>query len=216
MIPKQHFTQPPGRYTESALVKALEERGIGRPSTYAAIIKTLKERDYVILDKRVLAPTPLGEATCDALIAAFPDVMDYQFTAQVEDWLDDVSRGERDWVQALRDFYDPFALALASAPPKMAAFKGTYRGIPVSPTEAEAGEEENATGKTSSRKRSRRSSGGTRRAPARATASKEQAAVDPNAPLCPKCGSSMIKRTGPRGEFWGCSTFPKCKGTRNL
>ena len=92
-------------------MKALEERGIGRPSTYAAIIKTLKDREYVILEKRVLAPTPLGEATCDALIAAFPDVMDYQFTAQVEDWLDDVSRGERDWVQALRDFYDPFALA---------------------------------------------------------------------------------------------------------
>ena len=123
LIPKQHFTQPPGRYTESALVKALEERGIGRPSTYAAIIKTLKDRDYVILDKRVLSPTSLGEATCDALIAAFPDVMDYQFTAQVEDWLDDVSRGERDWVKALRDFYSPFAVALASAPPKMAAFR---------------------------------------------------------------------------------------------
>jgi DNA topoisomerase-1 len=216
LMPKQHFTQPPGRYTESALVKALEERGIGRPSTYAAIIKTLKERDYVILDKRALAPTPLGEATCDALIAAFPDVMDYQFTAQVEDWLDDVSRGERDWVKALRDFYDPFALALASALPKMAAFKGTYRGSPVSPPTAGAGKEESAQGKASPRKRTRRSSGGTRRAPARAIASKEQAAVDPNAPLCPKCGSSMIKRTGPRGEFWGCSTFPRCKGTRNL
>ena len=123
LIPKQHFTQPPGRYTESALVKALEERGIGRPSTYAAIIKTLKDRTYVVLEKRVLSPTELGEATCDALIAAFPDVMDYAFTAQVEDWLDDVSRGERDWVQALRAFYDPFALALQSASAKMQPFK---------------------------------------------------------------------------------------------
>jgi DNA topoisomerase-1 len=142
--------------------------------------------------------------------------MDYQFTAQVEDWLDDVSRGERDWVKALRDFYDPFALALASAPPKMAAFKGTYQGSPVSPTGAEAGEEESIQEKASPRKRTRRSSSGSRRSPAHAIASKKQVAVDPNAPICPKCGSPMIKRNGPRGEFWGCATFPKCKGTRNL
>jgi DNA topoisomerase-1 len=211
LIPKQHFTQPPGRYTESALVKALEERGIGRPSTYAAIIKTLKDRDYVILEKRVLSPTPLGEATCDALIAAFPAVMDYQFTAQVEDWLDDVSRGERDWVKALRDFYDPFAVALAAAPPKMIAFKGEYRRA----AEVKSGEEETAEGKAP-RKRAARSSSGSRRSASRSTKSRQQAAIDPNAPTCPKCGSLMIKRTGPRGEFWGCSTFPKCKGTRNL
>jgi len=216
LIPKQHFTQPPGRYTESALVKALEERGIGRPSTYAAIIKTLKDRDYVLLEKRMLWPTPLGEATCDALIAAFPDVMDYQFTAQVEDWLDDVSRGERDWVKALRDFYDPFALALASAPAKMMAFKGQYRGSAAPQGKTDAAEEESAGDKVSASQRPRRKSSGSRRSTSRATAKKTPAAIDPNAPLCPKCGAPMIKRNGPRGEFWGCSTFPKCKGTRNL
>jgi DNA topoisomerase-1 len=210
LIPKQHFTQPPGRYTESALVKALEERGIGRPSTYAAIIKTLKDHDYVLLDKRVLSPTPLGEATCDALIAAFPDVMDYQFTAQVEDWLDDVSRGERDWVKALRDFYDPFAVALASAPPKMAAFKGQYRNTAVVKPEGEGVEVKDP------RQRPHRRSGGSRRPSAKASANKKPMVTDPNAPLCPKCGSPMIKRNGPRGEFWGCSKFPTCKGTRNL
>jgi DNA topoisomerase-1 len=215
LIPKQHFTQPPGRYTESALVKALEERGIGRPSTYAAIIKTLKDRDYVILEKRVLAPTPLGEATCDALIAAFPEVMDYHFTAQVEDWLDDVSRGERDWVKALRDFYDPFAVALASAPPKMAAFKGQYHSTTVVKPKAAGGEAESVENKAP-RKRSRWSSGGSHRAASRSSTSKKPIVRDPNAPTCPKCGAPMIKRTGPRGEFWGCSTFPKCKGTRNL
>jgi DNA topoisomerase-1 len=216
LIPKQHFTQPPGRYTESALVKALEERGIGRPSTYAAIIKTLKEREYIWLDKRVLSPTPLGETTCAALIAAFPDVMDYRFTAQVEDWLDDVSRGERDWVKALRDFYDPFAVALASAPPKMAAFRGQYRGNVATQPKASAEKEESAEDEASSRKRTRRSSRRSRRSITPAATSQKQGAIDPKTPTCPTCGSPMVKRTGPRGEFWGCSTFPKCKGTRNL
>ncbi|MBI5565178.1 MAG: type I DNA topoisomerase [Chloroflexi bacterium] len=196
LIPKQHFTQPPGRYTESALVKALEERGIGRPSTYAAIIKTLKDRDYVVLEKRVLSPTTLGEATCDALIAAFPEVMDYTFTAQVEDWLDDVSRGERDWVKALTEFYTPFALALESAAAKMLPFKGEK-------TDRAAG----TFKKRSSTKRGNRS---------KSNAPKAKPALDPNAPVCPQCGSPMVKRAGPRGEFWGCSTYPKCKGTRPL
>ena len=199
LIPKQHFTQPPGRYTESALVKALEERGIGRPSTYAAIIKTLKDREYIVLDKRVLSPTPLGEATCDALIAAFPDVMDYQFTAQVEDWLDEVSRGERDWVKALEAFYDPFVQALQAAPAKMMAFKNA----------APSRRAENDTTKSDTPKR-------TRRSPSHAGAARPRAVVDPAAPTCPKCGSPMVKRTGPRGEFRGCSIFPKCKGTRNV
>ena len=198
LIPKQHFTQPPGRYTESALVKALEERGIGRPSTYAAIIKTLKDREYVVLDQRTLSPTPLGEATCDALIAAFPEVMDYQFTAQVEDWLDDVSRGERDWVKALREFYGPFALALQSAPDKMRPFKQARvaRTPPAAADEVEPSHP--------------------RRSRSRAEKSKSKPAVDPAAPVCPKCGATMVKRNGPRGEFWGCSTYPKCKGTRTL
>ena len=196
LIPKQHFTQPPGRYTESALVKALEERGIGRPSTYAAILKTLKDREYVVLDKRMLSPTALGEATCDALIAAFPDVMDYQFTAQVEDWLDEVSRGEREWVTALTEFYTPFAQALQSASAKMAPFKGVKTDRP--PV---------ATSDRAQSKRGRRS---------KSRATKSQPAIDTAAPVCPQCSSPMVKRTGPRGKFWGCSTYPKCKGTRNL
>jgi DNA topoisomerase-1 len=191
LLPKQHFTQPPPRYTESALVKALEERGIGRPSTYAAILKTLKEREYVVLDKRALAPTPLGEATCDALLAAFPDVMDYQFTAQVEDWLDDVSRGERDWVQALQAFYAPFAQALQAAPDKMAAF-------PKTPRAASTADDGSAR-----RRRASRSKARTRARP------------DPKI-ACPKCGAPMVRRTGPRGEFWGCSKYPACKGSRNI
>ncbi len=209
LIPKQHFTQPPGRYTESALVKALEERGIGRPSTYAAIIKTLKDRAYVILEKRVLSPTELGAATCDALIAAFPDVMDYTFTAQVEDWLDDVSRGERDWVQALRAFYDPFALALQSASAKMLPFKRM---------KAETGrmKSENTDKPVRKTDQRRRASRRPKKPATSPTAASSFGPQPSSSPTCPKCGSPMVKRTGSRGEFWGCSTYPKCKGTRNL
>jgi DNA topoisomerase-1 len=200
LVPKQHFTQPPARHTESALVKALEERGIGRPSTYAAILKTLKDRAYVVLDRRVLSPTPLGEATCDALVAAFPDVMDYQFTAQVEDWLDDVSRGERDWVKALRAFYDPFVQALQAAPAKMAAFPKASAVTSVRPPTRDAPSDRKGA--------SRRKRGSRQKASARNP-------TDPNI-VCPRCGAPMVKRAGPRGEFWGCSTYPACKGTRSI
>lgn len=191
LIPKQHFTQPPPRYTESALVKALEERGIGRPSTYAGIIGTIKARDYVALEKRALYPTPLGEVTCDALVAAFPDVLDYAFTARTEDWLDDISRGERNWVSALQAFYDPFAQALRDAPGKMSAFHA-----PV-----ETGVGTSASSKPRGRKSGRKSSAA-------------KAAVPGVA--CPKCGSPMVERTGKNGRFYGCSRYPACKGTRNI
>jgi len=195
LIPRQHFTQPPPRYTESALVKALEERGIGRPSTYAGIISTVKARDYVALDatRRALYPTSLGEVTCDALIAAFPDVMDYTFTANTEEWLDGVSRGERDWVAALQAFYDPFAQALRDAPTKMSAFRP--------PTGADA------VAAPSDKPRARKSKG------KRKTSAAKTAAAGV---VCPKCGSSMVERMGKSGRFYGCSRFPACKGTRNL
>jgi ribosomal protein L37AE/L43A len=118
-------------------------------------------------------------------------------------------------VKALHDFSDPFATALASAPPKMAAFKGQYHSTAAVKPDPESGEEESAENKAP-RKRSRRSSGGSRRSASRSSTGKKPSVSDPNAPTCPKCGSPMIKRTGPRGEFWGCSTFPKCKGTRNV
>jgi DNA topoisomerase-1 len=115
LIPRQHFTRPPPRYTEAALIKALEERGIGRPSTYAGIMATIKERDYVVVEQRRLAPTPLGEAVCDALVATFPSVMDYAFTAEIEDRLDAIARGEREWTAVLGEWYAPFAQALDGA-----------------------------------------------------------------------------------------------------
>jgi DNA topoisomerase-1 len=242
LLARQHFTQPPPRYTEATLIKALEDRGIGRPSTYASIVGTLKDRDYVVSEKRVLSPTPLGETTCDALVAAFPDVLDYGFTAQVEDWLDEVSRGEKAWTQALRDFYTPFERQLHEAADKMRAFRAPPAVEPSSATPPsaspgdQAGDVEPGPSNRSAR-RTRRSGAGKRRASADHTPRRPaaEAATAPTAtaptatapaatataasggqagapPACPKCGAPMVPRTSQYGPFLGCSRFPKCRG----
>ncbi len=104
----QHFTDPPPRYTEASLVKALEEYGIGRPSTYASIISTLKNREYVEMDGKRFLPTDIGRIVSSFLTNHFTQYVDYDFTAQLEDVLDEVSRGEREWVPVLEDFWGPF------------------------------------------------------------------------------------------------------------
>ncbi|WP_322797965.1 type I DNA topoisomerase [Thermoflexus sp.] len=115
VLPEQHFTQPPPRYTEASLIKALEEYGIGRPSTYAPILSTLFQRGYVErVDKR-LVPTPLGITVTDLLIQHFPDIMDVNFTARMEEDLDRIAAGEVDWVEVLRQFYGPFEQRLQVA-----------------------------------------------------------------------------------------------------
>ncbi len=106
--PEQHFTEPPPRYSEASLVKALEEHGIGRPSTYASIIQTLKDREYVELDKRRFIPTATGRVVAKFLSSHFERYVDYDFTARLEDQLDAISRGEQDWVPLLKGFWKPF------------------------------------------------------------------------------------------------------------
>ena len=106
---EQHFTEPPPRYTEASLVKTLEEYGIGRPSTYASIMSTLVQREYVNLDKKRFQPTDIGNIVNSFLTNHFSSYVDYEFTARLEDDLDAVSRGERDWIPLLRDFWIPFA-----------------------------------------------------------------------------------------------------------
>ncbi|MBI2017689.1 type I DNA topoisomerase [Candidatus Daviesbacteria bacterium] len=108
LIPGQHFTEPPPRYNEASLIKKLEELGIGRPSTYAPTLSTIQERFYVERVERKFIPTGLGFTVCDFLMEYFPDVFDYQFTAQMEDELDDIARGERQWKPTIKAFYDPF------------------------------------------------------------------------------------------------------------
>jgi len=115
LIPEQHFTQPPPRYTEATLVKFLEERGIGRPSTYAPILSTIQDRGYVERDGRRLLPTELGMLVNDVLVQQFSDIMDPEFTAQLEDKLDEVAQGERQWVPVVQEFYDPLNRDLVRA-----------------------------------------------------------------------------------------------------
>ena len=115
----QHFTQPPPRYTEATLIKAMEEKGIGRPSTYAPTVGTLLDRHYVTKEQNRLVPSVLGSTVTELLLEYFTEVMDPDFTAKMEEGLDEVSRGEREWVPMLGEFYDPFGKALAKAEESM-------------------------------------------------------------------------------------------------
>ncbi len=108
LMPSQHFTQPPPRYTEAPLVKALEQNGIGRPSTYATILTTIQERGYVVLENKAFKPTPVGEVVNDYLVKHFPTLFDVPFTARMEEQLDEVEEGKQDWVALIRQFYTPF------------------------------------------------------------------------------------------------------------
>ena len=115
LIPAQHFTQPPPRYTEASLIKALEEDGIGRPSTYATIMTIIQSRNYVVREGKQLRPTPLGLQVNDMLVNNFPHYIDVGFTARVEDDLDSIETGEREWRPVLHEFYDPFKCAVIQA-----------------------------------------------------------------------------------------------------
>ncbi|MGB9889273.1 MAG: type I DNA topoisomerase [Anaerolineae bacterium] len=115
LIPEQHFTQPPPRYTEATLIRALEEYGIGRPSTYAPIMATIQQRGYVRREGKRLVPTETGFLVNDLLVEYFPEVMDYNFTAQMEEQLDEIAAGRQEWVPVVREFYRPFALQVAHA-----------------------------------------------------------------------------------------------------
>lgn len=115
LLPEQHFTQPPARYTEATLVKAMEEVGIGRPSTYVPTIATIIARNYVTVEEKKLIPTELGLVVNDLLVEHFPTIFDVGFTSQMESELDDVASGERKWVPTLHEFYGPFAETLAQA-----------------------------------------------------------------------------------------------------
>jgi len=163
--PEQHFTEPPPRFSEATLVKALEELGIGRPSTYAPTIATIQKRRYVHKEKGRLSPTELGEITTDILIKHFPKLLDVQFTAQMEELLDEIEEGKVEWHQMLGEFYKDFEPTLKAASENME----DVRPKPI-PTDLK----------------------------------------------CELCGEMMVIRAGKNGEFLACSTYPKCKNTKNF
>jgi len=123
LLPEQHFTQPPPRYTEASLVQALEENGIGRPSTYAPILSTIQNRGYVFRQDKRLFPTETGILVNDLIVNYFPDVVDIGFTARMESDLDHIAAGEQDWVEIVKTFYDPFAIAVNHAQAEMPVSK---------------------------------------------------------------------------------------------
>lgn len=123
LLPEQHFTQPPPRYTEASLVRTLEEYGIGRPSTYAPTVRVIQDRDYITKEKKRLQPTEIGETVIDLLVDYFPEVMDYSFTARMEDKLDDIAEGDFEWRPMLNEFYQPFEERLNNAIENMPTVK---------------------------------------------------------------------------------------------
>jgi DNA topoisomerase-1 len=123
LIPEQHFTQPPPRYTEASLVQALEEDGIGRPSTYAPTISTIQQRGYVIREEKRLVPTEIGIQVNDLMVQYFSDIVDYQFTARMEEDLDMISNGQAEWTEVIYEFYHPFAEDLKRAQAEMPVTK---------------------------------------------------------------------------------------------
>ncbi len=129
LLPEQHFTQPPPRYTEATLVQVLEENGVGRPSTYAPILSTIQERGYVIREAKRLAPTETGVLVNDLVVQHFPEIVDMGFTARMETDLDKVAEGDRAWVDVIREFYNPFALQLSRAEKEMPETKAELEKV---------------------------------------------------------------------------------------
>lgn len=204
----QHFTEPPPRFTEASLVKALEEYGIGRPSTYAAIIYTLQQRDYVNLDKKRFKPTDLGRVVNRFLSSYFDRYVDYGFTADLEDQLDAVSRGEKNWVPLLEDFWQPFVDLI----------KETDKNVKRSDVTSEAIEEECPRCSRQLMIRLGRSgrfigcSGYPECEYTRNLVDDEESEAPEVVQdrKCEKCDSELIIKQGPYGKFIGCSSYPDC------
>ena len=204
LTPEQHFTQPPLRYTEATLIRAMEERGIGRPSTYAPTITTILDRDYVRKERGRFVPTKLGTVVTNLLTAHFPDVMDVGFTASVEEELDDIASGEREWMPVLKDFYGPFDKAIERA------IKEAQR-VPRDQIDEETDEvcekcERPMVIKSGRFGRFLSCSGFPECRSSRPLLNR--VGVD-----CPECGSDLVERKqrGKRGKtFYGCSNYPTC------
>ncbi len=210
--PERHFTEPPPRYSEATLVKALEELGIGRPSTYAPTVSTIQKRAYVEKDKGRLKPTELGEITTDLLVGAFPDLLDVQFTAKMEEELDEVESGKVEWHELLARFYKDFKptldKALETKPPEMTNLKCEDCGSPMVIKHGRNGEflACSTYPKCKSAANFTRDEAGSIHI------------VEPEKLhiKCPRCAAHMIVKGGKSGEFLACSNYPDCKGTMNF
>ena len=198
----QHFTQPPPRYTEASLIKTLEENGIGRPSTYAATISTITGREYVTREGKAFKPTELGEVTTKLMKERFPDIVNVKFTANVEDELDAVQRGDDEWVATLRRFYEPFDESVKKA-------KAEMDGVKIHLKEDETGEFCEKCGRPMVIKVGRY--GKFMACSGYPECKNVKKIINDTGAECPKCGGKIIQRKSKKGRvFYGCSEYPKC------
>jgi len=209
--PAQHFTQPPPRYTEASLVKALEEENIGRPSTYATIVTTITSRKYVDRDKGRLVPTDLGRTVNRLLVDTFPDVFDVTFTATMEEELDGIEEGEQDWQKVVKDFWTPLSKDLARADKSVKE----HRAAVEEKTDVQCPN----CGRMLIKKFGRR--GAFLACPGYPECKYTRPVDDAELPTpvegtCELCGSALVARNGPYGRFISCVRRPDCKFTKKL
>ena len=203
VTPSQHFTQPPARYTEATLIKALEENGIGRPSTYAPTITTILQRAYVERQAKFLKPTVLGEITTALMKERFDDIVDVEFTANMENSLDEVEEGKAVWKNILENFYKSFSLELSNAEKEM---EGERLKVPDEETDVVC----ELCGRNMVIKNGR--FGKFLACPGYPECKNTKKIVDETSGKCPVCGSKLIGRRGKSGKkFFGCSNYPNCK-----
>ena len=223
LLPEQHFTQPPPRYSEATLIKALEANGVGRPSTYASIVGIIQDRGYVIKEKRNLMPTGLGMVVCDALVASFTDIMDVGYTASMEQQLDEIASGRLAYGTMLSDFWGPFrieldraqvimppavqAALLADLPAQLRSAKCPECGKPLQVRVSKVGKFLGCSGYPECRYTLDLTD------PEKPTERKDTYA---EGEACELCGGRMKVIELGRNKFLGCEHYPKCKNTRPI
>lgn len=212
----QHFTEPPPRYSEATLIKALEEYGIGRPSTYAAIVSTLQTREYVVLENKRFRPTDIGRVVSKFLMQHFTRYVDYGFTAKLEDELDEVSRGEKEWIPLLEEFWDPFKSQVTNILETVKRKDVTQEQIKENcpecqkPLSIRLGKRDRFIGCTGYPECTYT------RAVTEEAGEASQTAELVEGRVCPDCSGPLKIRHGKFGKFIGCSNYPKCKHIESL
>ena len=199
---EQHFTQPPTRYTDATLIRTMEENGIGRPSTYAPTVSTILDREYVLKEGKYLRITPLGEVVTGLMCERFPDIVDVKFTARMEQDLDEVESGDKQWKTLLREFYGPFAANLRQVEQDM---EGVYLKVPDEVSEEKC----DLCGKNMVIKSGR--FGRFLACPGYPECKFTKPLVVEMPGRCPKCGGRILKKTSRNGyTYYGCDKFPEC------
>jgi len=201
LLTEQHFTQPPSRYTEATLVKALEQKGIGRPSTYAPILSTIQDREYVTKTKGIFQPTELGFVVNDLLTQSFPELMNIEFTARMEEELDEIAHENKEWVNVVKNFYKPLEKDLENAHEQVERVKLAEEiteekcpkcGKPMAIKSGRFGKFLACTGYPECK-------------------STKPYQIKTGA-KCPECGKELVQRMSKkRKRFYGCSGYPECK-----